>query len=50
MQYQKELVYIPYSDNGIYTSKKFLKELYKKGQGIWLSGTRGYHQNRVAKI
>ena len=40
----------PYcTDNGIYTSKEFLKELGTKNQGIKLSGIGGHHQNGVAE-
>ena len=37
------------TDNGIYTSKEYLKELDKKGQGICLSGVGEHHQNGVAE-
>ena len=38
------------TDNGIYTSKEFLKELDTKNQGIKLSGVGGHHQNGVAEM
>jgi hypothetical protein len=37
------------TDNGIYTSKEYLKELDKKGQGLRLSGVGAHHQNGVAE-
>ena len=37
------------SDNGIYTSKEFMKELVKKGQGLKLSGVGAHHHNGVAE-
>ena len=37
------------TDNGIYTSKEFLKELGTKNQGIKLSGVGGHHQNDVTE-
>ena len=37
------------TDNGIYTSKEFLKKLINQEQGIRLSGVGGHHQNRVAE-
>jgi hypothetical protein len=37
------------SDNGIYTSKEFMRELHTKGQGIKHSGVGGHHHNGVAE-
>jgi hypothetical protein len=38
-----------HTDNGIYTSKEFMKELVEKGQGIRLSGVSAHHQNGLAE-
>jgi hydrogenase maturation factor HypF (carbamoyltransferase family) len=37
------------SDNGVSTSKEFMKELHTKGQGIKRSGVGSHHHNGVAK-
>ena len=37
------------TDNGIYTSKEFMKEIYKENQGISHSGVGGHHHNGVAE-
>ena len=37
------------SDNGIYISKEFTKELFGKGQGIRRSGVGGHHHNGCAE-
>ena len=37
------------TDNGIYTSREFAKELESKGQGITHSGVGGHHHNAVAE-
>lgn len=38
-----------HSDNGVYKSHEFLKELMSKGQGIKMSGVSAHHQNGAAK-
>ena len=38
------------TDNGIYTSRDFLKELSAQKQGIRLSGVGGHYQNGIAEI
>ena len=37
------------TDNGVYTSREFLKEIYKNGQNIRHSGVGGNHHNGVAE-
>ena len=37
------------SDNGIYTSAEFTRELQKKGQGLRRSGVGAHHQNGIAE-
>ena len=37
------------TDNGIYTSQEFLKEMIEKGQGLKHSGVGGHHHNGPAK-
>ena len=37
------------TDNGIYTSKEFMKEIYKENQGISHSGVGWHHHNGVAE-
>ena len=37
------------SDNGVYTSAEFMKELSRKGQGLRLSGVGAHHHNGVAE-
>jgi hypothetical protein len=37
------------TDNGIYTSREFARELETKGQGITHSGVGGHHHNAVAE-
>ena len=37
------------TDNGVYTSREFLKELSKEGQVIRHSGVGGHHHNGVAE-
>jgi hypothetical protein len=37
------------SDNGVYTSKEFMKEVHTKGQGIKHSGVGGHHHKGVTK-
>ena len=37
------------TDNGVYTSKEFMKELDASGQGIKHSGVGGHHHNGVAE-
>jgi len=36
-------------DNGIYRSSEFMRELYKKGQGIKMSNISAQFQNGVAE-
>ena len=36
------------TDNGIYTSQEFLKEMIEKGQGLKHSGVGGHHHNGPA--
>ena len=38
-----------HTDNGIYASKEFLKELAQKGQGLKMSGVRAQFQNGAAE-
>ena len=38
-----------HTDNGIYRSNEFLKELHSKGQGIKMSGVSAQFQNGVAE-
>jgi len=38
-----------HTDNGIYQSNEFLKELHSKGQGIKMSGVSAQFQNGVAE-
>jgi Reverse transcriptase (RNA-dependent DNA polymerase) len=38
-----------HTDNGIYTSQEYLKELHSKGQGRSLSGVGAHHHNGVAE-
>jgi len=38
-----------HTDNGIYCSEEFLKELQAKGQGIKMSGVSAQFQNGAAK-
>ena len=37
------------SDNGVYTSQEFMKELQQEGQGLKLCGVGAHHQNGVAE-
>ncbi len=37
------------TDNGVYTSQEFLKELIEHGQGIKHSGVGGHHHNGPAE-
>jgi hypothetical protein len=37
------------TDNGVYTSEEFLRELIEEGQGIAHSGVGGHHHNGVAE-
>jgi len=37
------------SDNGIYTSAEFTRELHKTGQGLRRSGVGAHHQNGIAE-
>ena len=39
-----------HTDNGIYTSKEYLKELHTAGQGHSLSGVGAHHQNGTAEV
>ena len=38
-----------HTDNGVYRSTEFLKELAEKGQGIRMSGSHAHHQNGAAE-
>ena len=38
-----------HTDNGIYASKEFLKELAQKGQGLKMSGVSAQFQNGAAE-
>ncbi len=38
-----------HTDNGVYKSHEFLKELHQKGQGIKFSGVSTQFQNGVAE-
>lgn len=37
------------TDNGVYTSREFLKEIHRNGQNIRHSGVGGHHHNGVAE-
>ena len=37
------------SDNGIYVTKEYTRELHEKNQGMHLSGVGGHHHNGVAE-
>ena len=38
-----------HTDNGVFSSKEFMKELSEKGQGLTLSGVSAQFQNRAAE-